>query len=163
MEAARRVARVLGLVAFLGGRRLMSQPKLEFLRNEAGEKEGLADAGIETFRDAPFASAARESGQNSRDAAAGLPVRMTFNVLPIHHEDFPAHPELVDALRACHEAARQDKETEFFDNALAVASKPAIPVLEIADYNTKGLAGPPDEPGTPFHSLLKATGVSAKE
>ena len=59
----------------------MADPVLKFLTNEAGEKEGLGDAGIETFRDSPYASCAREAGQNSRDAAREKPVRMTFNVL----------------------------------------------------------------------------------
>ncbi len=141
----------------------MTVPRLEFLKNEAGEREGLADAGIETFRDAPYASCAREAGQNSRDAEAGLPVRMTFNVSRIAHQDFPAHGQLVKALKACASGAGQEKEKEFFSNAITVANRPDIPILEIADYNTKGLVGPPDEPGTPFHALLKATGVSAKE
>lgn len=51
----------------------MVEPVLRFLTNEAGEKEGLGDAGIETFRDAPYASCAREAGQNSRDAATACP------------------------------------------------------------------------------------------
>ena len=46
----------------------MSKIRLEFLPNEGGEAEGLSDAGIETFCENPFAAAARETGQNSRDA-----------------------------------------------------------------------------------------------
>jgi hypothetical protein len=141
----------------------MMNPTLEFLRNEAGEKEGLADAGIETFRDAPYASCAREAGQNARDAEAALPVKLTFDVFRLTPGQFPAHTKLVKTLEACASAAEQEKEIEFFKNALKVATKPAIPVLEIADFNTKGLTGPPNEPGTPFHSLLKSTGVSTKE
>jgi hypothetical protein len=139
------------------------EPILEFLRNEAGEMEGLGDAGIETFRDAPYASCAREAGQNSRDAEESLPVRMTFNVISVNHSDFPSHAALTSALSECAGEAEQEREVEFFTNARAVANKPTIPVLEIADYNTKGLTGPPDQAGTPFHSLLKASGVSTKE
>jgi hypothetical protein len=141
----------------------MREPRLEFLKNEAGETEGLADAGIETFRDAPYASCAREAGQNSRDACDRLPVRMTFNLLRLNHEEFPRHRELLDALGACANTAEQEKEREFFQNANAVARQTRIPVLEISDTNTKGLEGPPDDPATPFHSLVKAAGVSTKD
>lgn len=141
----------------------MPHPKLEFLTNEAGEKEGLGDAGIETFRDSPYAGCAREAGQNARDADEALPVRMTFNVLHLMADDFPAHDQLLMTLRACREAADGEKEVEFFENALRVATREPIPVLEIADFNTTGLVGPPEQQGTPFHSLLKATGVSRKE
>jgi hypothetical protein len=138
----------------------MPEPVLEFLRNDAGEEEGLGDAGIETFRDAPYASCAREAGQNSRDAEQDLPIRMTFNVISVTHDEFPSHDILTSTLQACSDEAVQEKELEFFGNARTVIDRPTISVLEIADYNTKGLTGPPDQPHTPFHSLLKATGVS---
>lgn len=144
----------------------MEKPILSFLTNEAGEKEGLGDAGIETFRDAPYASCAREAGQNSRDAATGLPslpVKMTFNVLYLDHESFPSHELLKEAIDACQQQSVQEREKEFFGNALALISKEKIPVLEIADHNTTGLTGPPDEDGTAFHSLVKGSGVTAKE
>jgi hypothetical protein len=141
----------------------VTKPTLEFLANEAGEKEGLGDAGIETFRDAPYSSCAREAGQNSRDAEASLPIKLTFNVIRVSHDEFPSHEQLTVALEACAAGAEQEKEIEFFAHALRVARQKTIPVLEIADYNTKGLTGPPDVAGTPFHSLLKGSGVSAKE
>lgn len=141
----------------------MSGPVLRFLSNEAGEREGLADAGIETFRDTPFASCAREAGQNSRDAARELPVEMEFSLLSLRAEDVPALPDLRAAVDACQERARQDREREFFGNAARVLSQEKIPVLRISDRNTTGLIGPPDEPGTPFHSLVKASGVTAKD
>jgi hypothetical protein len=60
-------------------------------------------------------------------------------------------------------AASDDKEREFFRQARRLLSQPKIKVLRIADYSTKGLQGPPDKAGTPFHSLLKGAGVSSKE
>ena len=137
-------------------------PVLKFLPNEAWEKEGLGDAGIETFRDTPYASCARESGQNSRDAATNLPVRITFDIRQLAHDEFPSHAELKEAIVACRGEVSQDRETAFFANAAEVINKPRIPVLEIADSNTTGLTGPPDDPGTPFHSLVKASGVTVK-
>ena len=144
----------------------MVEPVLRFLTNEAGEKEGLGDAGIETFRDAPYASCAREAGQNSRDAATGLPadpVRVSFNVLKLNASSFPSHDLLRDTIAACSAEAEQDREKEFFSNASKVIGSSSIPVLEIADHNTTGLVGPPDKDGTPFHSLVKASGVTAKD
>ena len=141
----------------------MTAPTLAFLKNEAGEKDGLGDAGIETFRNAPYASAAREAGQNSRDAEESLPVKLTFDVLNLSHDQIPAYDKLLAALKACAKTAEQEKEVEFFTNAIAVASSSYVPVLRIADFNTRGLAGPADKPGTPFHSLLKSSGVSTKE
>ena len=141
----------------------MADPVLKFLTNEAGEKEGLGDAGIETFRDSPYASCAREAGQNSRDAAREKPVRMTFNVLELDPKSFPSRDLLEEALDACFQEATQEREKEFFGNSLEVIRREHIPVLEIADYNTKGLVGPPDREGTPFHSLVKGSGVTAKD
>ncbi|TDT37720.1 hypothetical protein DES49_2678 [Halospina denitrificans] len=141
----------------------MSTPTFEFLRNDAGEEEGLGDAGIETFRDAPYSSCAREAGQNSRDAARDFPVRMTFDVLWIDRNEVPAFAKLESAFQACLKQATQEKEHEFFNNANKVIKRTDIPVLKIADYNTKGLTGPPDQSGTPFRSLLKGSGVSAKD
>lgn len=141
----------------------MPEPVLEFLRNDAGEKEGLGEAGIETFRDTPYASCAREAGQNSLDAAASLPVRVTFNVFQLSREEFPAWDQLSESVRACRAAVASEKEKDFFDNAARVVEAESMSVLEIADYNTRGLTGPPDREGTPFHSLLKGTGVSSKE
>ena len=140
----------------------MTDPVLRFLPNEAGEKEGLGDAGIETFRDTPYASCAREAGQNSRDAAKELPVRITFDIRRLEHDEFPSYGELRQAIESCRAEASQDRETAFFDNAADVIGKAGIPVLEIADSNTTGLTGPPDVHGTPFHSLVKASGVTVK-
>lgn len=143
----------------------MTAPELEFLKNEAGEEEGLSDAGIETFRDDPYASCAREAGQNSRDAGLnnGAPVRMTFDLIQGDREDLPFYESLAGALDCCRSQAHAEKEKEFFKNACAVISKATLPILRISDFNTKGLVGPPEKSGTVFHSLLKSSGVSKKD
>ena len=141
----------------------MLHPSLRFLTNEAGEKEGLGDAGIETFRDTPYASCAREAGQNARDVAWELPVRMAFNVLRVSPENFPAHREVKESIESCELQVKEEREKEFFRNAREIIGKETIPVLEISDYSTKGLKGPPDESGTPFHSLVKGSGVTVKD
>lgn len=138
---------------------------LVFLTNEAGEDEGLGHAGIETYKDAPYASVARECGQNSSDAALAKPVAMTFDLLAIPVADYPLHAAQKTAIAQCLTKARfkkDVKEIEFFERASAVLSGATIPLLRISDRNTKGLIGP-SVPGTPFHSLVKSSGVSNKD
>ncbi|WP_368219840.1 hypothetical protein [Aeromonas sp. R7-2] len=143
----------------------MTIPELEFLKNEAGEEEGLSDAGIETFRDDPYASCAREAGQNSRDAGLenDKPVRMTFDLMQEDRVNLPFHASLARTLDCCLNQAHAEKEKEFFKNACEVISKERLPILRISDFNTKGLIGPPETSGTVFHSLLKSSGVSKKD
>lgn len=142
--------------------------KLGFLPNAGDETEGLNDAGIETYMDEPYGSVARECGQNSRDAedeSANGPVRLEFDKVLIPKSDLDADGELTKALRSCLAAAEDsddEKATEFFTRALQVLENDEISCLRIADFNTKGLRGP-CEPGNPFHSLVKAKGVSTKE
>ncbi|MDU8458040.1 hypothetical protein [Pseudomonas syringae group sp. J254-4] len=143
----------------------MTGPSLVFLRNEADEKEGLGDAGIETFRDAPYASCAREAGQNSRDAIQNNsdPVRMTFDVIDVSVDNIPDFEKLISAIDSCAKTAVSEKEIDFFTSAAAVVARKTIPILRIADYNTEGLIGPPDDPASPFNALLKGAGVSKKD
>lgn len=138
--------------------------KLRFLANDGDEDEGLADAGIETFRDAPFASVARESGQNSRDAAVEFPVALSFNVIDIPVGEFPDYERFQQALTDCKRRAAVTgdiKEKQFFSQAQSLLSQPVLRALQISDEGTTGLMGP-CVPGTPFHSLVKASGVSNK-
>src|SRR5690606_29721587 len=69
------------------------------------------------------------------------------------------------AVEACLDKAkssRNDKEIDFFSRAREVLTADRLKILRISDSNTKGLIGPA-APGTPFHSLVKASGVSNKD
>ena len=145
----------------------MSEMQLEFLPNVGGEAEGLSDAGIEIFRENPFAAAARETGQNSRDACndTNKPVKLTFDVVTLESEDFPSIKQYREAAELCLDkssAANNEKETGFFRNACRTLNAKNISVLRISDFNTKGVRGPCKE-GMPFHTLAKTDGVSVKE
>ena len=140
---------------------------LEFLENSGGEAEGLSDAGIEYFRESPFAAVARETGQNSLDARDSVdkPVLVKFDVISISTENFPAIEDYRAVARICHKkstSGKREKETGFFDNAVNVLDASELKVLRIADFNTKGLRGPCEE-GKPFHTLAKTDGMSVKE
>jgi hypothetical protein len=142
-----------------------SDPDLEFLSNDAGELEGLGDAGIETYKDNPYASIARECGQNSNDAALRRPVVVSYDLITIPTAEIPAIGKFKLAVNACLRAAnksRDEKTTDFFKQAKNVLEENNIKCLRIKDSNTTGLIGP-CEPGTPFHSLVKAAGISTKD
>lgn len=145
-------------------------PELRFLPNEAGESEGLSDAGIETYRADPFPALARETSQNSRDAhdrecCPDQPVRIVIERLEVPRDSLPGVDRFAAAAKYCLGGAAEaggTKEQGFFEQALHVLGRDLIPVLRIADFNTTGLRGP-CEPGTPFHSLVKSNGVSHKD
>lgn len=146
----------------------MSRIGLQFLENTGGDSEGLSEAGIETFRDRPFASVARETGQNSRDARLdpAKPVRVTFDVVEMESESFPSINQFRAAANLCLKKASlkksNEKERGFFVHATSVLNAKIINVLKIADFNTKGAKGPCVE-GSPFHTLAKNEGTSTKE
>lgn len=143
----------------------MAETKLEFLVNQAGEEEGLGHAGIETFRDTPFTSCSREAGQNTLDAADDEPVEMVLREHLIRATDIPGIEKLRETIGACLTSANfsgTEKDVDFFMNALQVVWRDEIPVLEIADFNTTGLEGPPNDSGSKFHALVKSTGKSNK-
>src|ERR1044072_227767 len=138
--------------------------KLEFVPNPAEEGEGLSASAIETVRDDPSASSARETGQNSRDAATSLPVTVTFDLLDVSTSQLPDVSRLKQVLALCLKqviAAKKTKEMDFFQQALGVVDEERLKIRRIADYNTTGVRGPSKE-GTPFHSLLRSTGISDK-
>jgi uncharacterized membrane protein YgcG len=137
---------------------------LEFVPNPAEEGEGLSDSSIEHFRDDPFASTAREPGQNSRDAFVSLPVRVTFDLLEEPTAQFPAIDRLSEVVAICAaqaKAGKKQKETSFFQQAAQVLKQDKLKILRIADFNTTGVIGP-SVAGTPFHSLLRGAGISEK-
>ncbi len=143
----------------------MTEVRLEFLENQAGEVEGLGHAGIETFCDTPFVSCSREAGQNTLDAAAGCPVRMALREHKVSSDQIPGIEKLRETIESCLSAARtagSEKNRDYFENAHDVVSRDFIPVLEIADYNTTGLEGPPNHNGSKFHALVKSSGKSNK-
>jgi hypothetical protein len=144
---------------------IMMETALEFLDNQANENEGLGDAGIETFKDAPYASAAKEAGQNSRDAMLRKPIKLSFKLHELDRAELPCYEQLDAAIDSCLrrvDAHYNEKEEDFFLKAKDILDQQTIKVLEIADYNTSGLIGPAEE-GKPFYALLKSIGVSNKD
>lgn len=140
---------------------LLSQ--IQFLRNEANKVEGLAYAGFETFRGSPYTSCARETGQNSRDAALGtVPVQVAFNLREIPRSEIPFADHLQRSIECCLESPRDQKTRDHLERALIQISAPSVKILEIADLNTTGLTGPVDDESSVFAALVKGDGVTNK-
>lgn len=142
----------------------------QFLPNPGLEEEGLGHAGIETFKGSPFPGVARECSQNSLDAAAkgqdqeASMVHLVFRLLDVPAGDIPGLKDLASSVAACLSHAKRKnrkKETEFFTRATALIDQQSLPVLLVEDYGTTGLRGPAVE-GSPFHALVKSSGVSQK-
>lgn len=138
--------------------------EIRFLTNEAGKVEGLAYAGFETFRGAPYKSCARENGQNSRDAPNGTgTVSVSFDLLEIDRELIPFADELERSVRCCLEAPQDAKTKAHLERALAASVRLKVKVLRISDTNTTGLTGPIGDPGSVFTALVKGDGVTNKQ
>lgn len=134
-------------------------------RDESDQWNGFNDEGISHFDGNPIPSLAREINQNSLDAADNVheAVRVTMRLLHPETVTIPNLDELKTTIKLCRVAAEHesDKARLFFDNAIAELAKKKIAVLEICDFNTKGMAGPSTN-GTPFYAFTKASGQSKK-
>lgn len=132
--------------------------------DESDQWDGFNEPGIEHFAGSPIRHLAREVNQNASDAGE----TGTVVVKILHREvvvaEIPNIDELIINLKSCHEASKLEsrKAQIFFESALAELGKKKISVLEISDYNTRGMAGPSTN-GSPFYAFMKAKGQSRKE
>lgn len=138
-----------------------------FPSNNYGLLTGIGEAGIETFKGAPYSSLAREICQNSLDARLNEenPVIVEFEKIYIHTNEIPGFNELKDAINRCKvfwEKQGNKKTVDFFIKALKVINSDKVCVLRISDFNTTGLTGSDKEYNTPWQNLVKSSGVSDK-
>ena len=139
----------------------------KFPSNNFGTLNGIGEAGIETFKGAPYRSLAREICQNSLDArvSKSKPVKVVFSLSSIQNGDVPKFDALKEAFSRCLQfwkAQGNEKTVSFFREATMVAAQPAIDLLRISDFNTTGLTGSDKEYSSPWQDLVKASGVSSK-
>src|SRR5262245_54838571 len=142
------------------------KPGWNFPLNDDGQENGLNDPGIETFKDHPLTSLAREVLQNSSDAADGSakPVQVHFELLEIPSNQFPEYAEFKKTLRACADYWKRSRATQkFVKNALAVLAAPQLSILKISDFNTTGLTvGAKGDRNSDWFKLTKSVGASDK-
>ena len=135
--------------------------------NDAGIT-GISDAGIETFRGAPYKSLAREICQNSLDAylIKDEPVRVEFDLFSYKSELLPGYNDLREVLKSCKDFSKDNeykKGINFFDNALKVINSKEVNILRVSDYNTTGLMGSDKNNNSEWINLIKGSGMSNKE
>lgn len=137
-----------------------------FPSNDYGEKKGINDSGIATFRGTPLRSLAREICQNSLDAARKKTVRVEFNAFDITPDKLPGCSVLKDTFEKCAAFWSDQKAVttkNFFANAIDKISADTIHMLRISDFNTSGLTGSQQEVNTDWTNLTKSSGVSDKK
>ncbi len=136
-----------------------------FPPNNHARDDGFNDPGIETFRNDPLASLAREICQNScdADAGSGKPVEVHFKLESLPRTRFPEVSVLCDVMQRCAKYTEDIKNAKtFFRKAKKLLQQPTVRMLRISDFNTSGLNGNPRERHSDFYKLTKAVGVSVK-
>jgi uncharacterized membrane protein YgcG len=134
--------------------------------DESDQWDGFNEPGIEHFSGSPIRHLAREVVQNSLDShneTTTKPVRVTFKEHSIKTSEIPDVVALKSTMQRCLSSAEDEstKAKQFFETALKELDKPKIKVLEICDFNTKGMRGPVKN-GTAYFAFMKAKGQSKK-
>ena len=129
-----------------------------FPPTDGGLGHGFNDPGIAHFAGAPMQSLARETIQNSLDAAleANKPVHVSFELIDLSPEHI-GREELVSAINAYKVRADGDPVvTSALEEALQSVLPNTIPCLRVSDRNTTGLRD------KHWRALVKMQGVSFK-
>src|SRR5580704_18013656 len=103
--------------------------ELQFPQLGGGPVQGLNDAGVINFQGAIELFLSRECGQNTGDAPGKgvTTVRLEFDRMTMRPSDIPAFSQLRESLLACLQRWKEkEKEREFFEQAVALASKEEI-------------------------------------
>ncbi len=144
----------------------MSNIRWNFPSSNGGEKQGLNNSGIETFKDTPVKSLAREICQNSLDASHdNKTVLVEFNTFALDNDRFPDKKGFGEILTKCEAywANSSNKKTKtFFAQAIDKLNKPKINFLRISDFNTTGLRGSNLKAGSDWDNLINSSGSSEK-
>lgn len=139
-----------------------------FPSNSDGQEQGPNHPGIETFLDDPLSSLARETCQNSLDAAdseSGSPVEIHYTLDLVDREEVPGIDDLANFIDKCRTYWEGNaKGRQLFDRAAQVALASKLPILQVSDYNTEGLVGSGDAEGrgSNWYNLIKAVYASGK-
>lgn len=136
-----------------------------FHHNGYGQGVGLNEGGVETFKDNPDASLAREICQNSIDARVeGKPALVEFKTFIINRQNIFGVDELTEQITNCYEFRKgKQPEEKQLKSMLDCIMQEEITCLRISDFNTTGLLGVAnDEIDKPFYNLTKGSGTSDK-
>lgn len=134
--------------------------------DDSDQWDGFNEPGIEHFSGSPIRHLAREVVQNSLDShdeSTNKPVKVTIREVSIPTSEIPGVDELKSTFELCLLSAQAEsqKARQFFEVAIKELQKSKIKVLEICDFNTKGIRGPAKN-GAPYYAFMKAKGQSKK-
>lgn len=137
-----------------------------FPTSDYGQRQGIGNSGVETFRGRPIRSLAREICQNSLDAGMeNETVKIVFQDFDISRNDFPGYEFLADALNKCLVSWKDQKSSktrDFLKGALDSLGAQKIKFLRVSDYNTTGLRGSNITGSSDWNNLVKSSGSSDK-
>lgn len=141
-----------------------------FLSRSYGETEGYSAGSMAEFKGNPLQALARETCQNSLDAAdgSGRPVIVEFECQYVPISSFPGMDELRPVFTACSNFWKKKKDinTSTFLNKASDCFRSQngkFYVLRVSDYNTTGVSGAfSDEDITPWGGLVKGNAFSVK-
>jgi len=147
----------------------MEEVKWRFPGNHYTADSGLDTADMETFKEDPIASLARELCQNSIDAKnkdkGNDPVRIEFKSFIIDRENIPGRDEIESQIVACEKTwSSHNKISKQLKEMESKIKMDKIACLRISDFNTTGLLGVSGNGGdkTPWHYLVHGSGISDK-
>ncbi len=138
-------------------------------RFNPGDRTGINDSGIETFRGQMITSLAREICQNSMDAVRQDKdkVIVEFCEFKLPVRDIPGVEDLKHSFKKGLDFWSQDNNNvdqaiNFFKRGLKLLEGDDIKVLRISDFNTTGLLKSRESFSSPWVNLIMASGVSQK-
>lgn len=143
----------------------MSEIKWRFPGNNFTSDNGLDTADMETFKEDPICSLAREVCQNSIDAKnqdKDGPVKVWFNSFKIDKDQIPNREQLVTQIKNCKSTwSNNQKISNELNKMDEQINNDTIECLRISDYNTTGLIGVSKNSGA-WYYLVKGSGISDK-
>lgn len=130
-----------------------------------GQSSGLNDSGVSYFASDPIRSVAKETIQDSIDAAHPDydKVIVKFKTFYVSHNEIPDYQNLRNAFKKGIERWNHHFETkEFFEKGLEMLNRKKVPILAIQDYQTTGLSKIGNSRTGGWYALISASGVTEK-
>lgn len=144
----------------------MNNKKWNFAPSNYNFTEGFGTSDVETFKQKPYESLARELCQNSIDARLdkNKPVQIVFNIFKIKTNDIPGIDYLKEHIENSKNIWKNNKkEMKSIEQIERALSSEETVCARFSDFNTKGLFGVDSSSNeTDWFNLTHGTGASYK-